>query len=190
MRKTNKHFIEAIKVHQEQERRKVRNKKISGNQLVLRKKLWPDVKETDLWDKKKHDGWTTIPRTMPLILDIVDSLSPRGCPASGVYFDLWCRVFDENFVTLGKPLEMAFTSGFHGQRREQAWTQRIDLLDKLGFIRLAGGLSGKRSYALILNPHKVINALRRKSVANVSKDLYDALAARAVEVKANDFTED
>jgi hypothetical protein len=165
------------------------NREISKSQIGLRQTLWPKVKESQLWNRKKQDGYTTIPRTMPLILSILNCLTPSGCPAAGVYLDLWCRVFDESFVTLNKPDDMAFTSGFTGQRRLQAWRKRLDLLQKLGFIKLADGSNGKYSYALILNPHKVILAINRNNSSRIPRNLFNVLADRAREVKAKDFTE-
>lgn len=164
-----------------------RNQEISKNQVGLREKIWPKVKESQLWNRKKQDGYTTMPRTMPIILSILDSLTPSGCPASRVYLDLWCRVFDESFVVLNKPDDMAFTSGFTGQRRLQPWKKRLYLLHKLGFIKLAEGSNGKYSFALILNPHLVIHNIRRKDISQIPKNLFNKLAERAMEVKAKDF---
>jgi len=164
-----------------------RNQEISKNRVGLRQKIWPGVKDTQLWNRKQQDGYTTMPRTMPLILSILDSLTPKGFPVAGVYLDLWCRVFDESFVVLNRPEDMAFTSGFTGQRRLQAWRKRLDLLQKLGFIKLAEGSNGKYSFALILNPHLVILSIRRKDISRIPKNLFNVLAERAREVKAKDF---
>jgi len=164
-----------------------RNKTIGQRQLGLRSKLWPEVKGEDLWDRKSHDGYTTLPRTMPLILEIMDSLSP-GFPVSSTYLDLWCRAFDEFFVTISNPSDVAFSSGFQGQRRAQAWNKRIDILAEHGFIKLAAGASGPRSYALIMNPHRVINALHGQHPSRIPKDLYNTLVARGIQIGEKDFS--
>lgn len=39
---------------------------------------------------------------MLLSLSIMDDLS-KGQPVSSTYLELWCRTFDESFVTLSKP---------------------------------------------------------------------------------------
>jgi hypothetical protein len=166
-----------------------RNKQISNSQFELRETLFPKIKEAQLWNRKKQTGFTTIPRTMPLILSIVTCISGSGVSAAKVYFDLWSRVFDESFVTLNKQEEMAFTSGFTGQRRLQTWRTQIDILQKLGFIKLAEGPNGPRSYALILNPHKVIRAIHAKDNSRIPKELFNTLASRAMEVKARDFSD-
>ena len=139
-----------------------------------------------LWHRKKKQGFVTIPRTMPLIINIIDSLAPKGKPVGGTYLDLWCRVFDEMIVNLDKPQDMAFSAGFRGQRGVQTWNGRIVILSRLGFIRLAPGSNGARSYALILNPYTVIKSRRSK----IEKALFNVLAERAATIKANDLTDE
>jgi hypothetical protein len=115
--------------------------KISEKQLKLRATLWPKLVEDDIWSRKKgggyNSGFTTIPKTLSVILVIIDKLSPKGNPASTVYLDLWCRIFDESFVTMaGKHGEMAFAAGYSGQRAIQTWSRRMDVLVDLGFIEI------------------------------------------------------
>ena len=162
-----------------------RNAKIAQQRVQLRASLWPDVTPEMLWHRKRSQGFVTIPRTMPLIINIIDSLTPKGKPVGSTYLDLWCRAFDEMIVNLDKQREMAFAAGFTGQRGVQTWSGRIDILSRLGFIRLAPGSSGPRSYALILNPYAVIKNRRQK----IEKSLYNVLADRAAIVKADDLSD-
>src|SRR5262245_6133245 len=104
-------------------------KKIAKRQLELRERLWPGVEETDLWSRTLYNGFTTMPKAMPLMLSIMDDLA-NGQPVSGTYLELWCRTFDESFVTLSKPREMAFHSGFTSQRGERTWKARLKILDE------------------------------------------------------------
>src|SRR5262245_53110390 len=104
-----------------------RLRKYIERQLNLRARLWPDVTEDDLWVRTERDGFSTIPRTMTLVLDIMDDMA-NGQPVSSTYLELWCRGFDECFVTLSKPREVAFHSGFTGQRAERTWAGRMRLL--------------------------------------------------------------
>jgi hypothetical protein len=160
--------------------------KVQKAQLILRDKLWPKLDGKKLWLRKGSKGFTTIPRTMPLLLEIMDSLS-NGKPISSAYLDLWCRAFDECFVTLNKPREMAFFSGYTGQRAEQTWVSRIKILQKLGFIDTKPGPSGQLSYALIWNPYDVVEQHYKKRTAGMREDLYNALLQRANEIKADDL---
>lgn len=168
------------------DKKTARNIAIATQQLNLRAKLWPEVKEDDLWNRKKKQGYTTIPRTMPLFMEIMDSMS-NGKPVSSVYLNLWCRAFDEHIIVLSNKEEMAFYSGFTGQRAIQTWTARLDILNTLGFIKLVPGPHGNRSYALIVNPYRVIRKHHEKKTAGISMALYNALVARAGEIKADDI---
>jgi hypothetical protein len=160
-------------------------KKIAQRQLDLRRRLWPHLTDGHLWQRTRHDGYATIPRTMPLIMSIMDDLA-NGQPVGPTYLELWCRAFDECFVTLSKPREMAFHSGFAGQRAERTWRGRMKILAALGFIDLQEGPSGPLSYALIYNPYLVIRRLYGTN-PGVRTDKFNALVERAGEIGASDF---
>jgi hypothetical protein len=156
-------------------------KKIAQRQLELRTKLWPDVGPEWLWSRHVHDGFTTLPRCMPIILSIMDDLA-KGQPVSMTYLELWCRSFDETFVVLSKPQATAFNAGFSGQRAERTWRTRLKLLEELKFIMLKGGSSGPASYALILNPYKIIAYHHQQKSDGLREDKWNALIERMSEV--------
>jgi len=162
--------------------------KVNERQLELRKRLWPDLSNDDLWLRKRSKGFTTIPRTMPLILTIMDALSP-GKPLSSVYLDIWCRAFDECLVVLNKRSEMAFSAGFFGQRAEQTWAGRVKLLADFGFIRIQSGPSGPLSYAVIIDPYKTISRHRIARTEGLTDALHNALCERAAEIGALDLNQ-
>lgn len=122
---------------------------------------------------------------MPLIISIIDDLA--GSPVGMAYLELWGRVFDEGFVTLSKPREIAFHAGFDGQRGERTWRAKMKLLAELGFIEIQSGPSGAMSYALILNPYLVIRRLHDQKRPGLREDKYNALVERAGEIGAEDF---
>ena len=122
-------------------------KQILEKKLALRNKLWPEISDDDLWTHRRKDGFIPIPRVMPLVLQIMDDLATK--PVASTYLDLWCRKFEEQFVTLNRPLkEYAFYAGFPGQRGEQTWKERARQLAKLGFIKVEPGAHGEFSYIL------------------------------------------
>jgi hypothetical protein len=164
-------------------------KKIAQRQIELRSKLWPFVTNDHLWNRKTSDGFSSVPRAMPLIMTIMDDMSD-GKRVSGAYLDLWTRAFDESFVTLSKPREMAFHAGFDGQRGERTWRERMKVLQKLRFIDLASGPSGTMSYAIIFNPYKVIKWHTRQDTPGLCKAKYAALMERALEIGASDLDDD
>ena len=161
-------------------------KKIAEKQLELRKKLWPDLDESRLWVRQKKDGFTTVPRSMPLFLKIMNELS-EGMPLASTYLDLWCRSWDECFVTLNREKEMAFHAGFTGQRAVMTWRARMKKLAELGFIDLKPGPSGDMSYAIIWNPYEVIKKLHSDKHPGLVEDSYNALIGRASEIGADDL---
>lgn len=156
--------------------------------MDLRKQLWPEVVDHELWQRKQSNGFTTIPRTIPFILNIMDALS-KGRPVSGAYLDLWCRSYDECFVVLNRPVEMAFSAGFSGQRAEQTWLSRIKILSDLGFVKVKSGPSGPMSYALIPNPYKIAKRLYDAKTEGFPEDIYNALLQRMTEIGAEDLSD-
>jgi hypothetical protein len=114
--------------------------KVAAKKLKLRAQLWPEFDEARLWHRSEKVGYVTIPRAMPLILEIMDNMS-KNRPVSSTYLDLWCRSYDDSFVVITKPREHAFAAGFTGQRAEGAWSARMRLLAELGFIEIKSGPS-------------------------------------------------
>ena len=82
---------------------------------------------------------------------------------------------------LSKQEEIAFHSGFTGQRAVRTWKGRLKLLAEMGFLKLAEGPSGDCSYALIMNPYHIIRDLHAAG-RGVRQDKYNALVARSVEI--------
>jgi hypothetical protein len=160
---------------------------MAKRQLELRQNLWPEATDEWLWSRHEYDGFTTLPKGMPLILSIMDDLS-KGQPVSSTYLELWCRTFDENFVVLSKPREMAFHAGFDGQRAERTWRARLEILADLNFIGLKEGPSGPLSYALIWNPYKVIKDHYDKKKSGLRQDKYNALLERMSEIGDSSIT--
>lgn len=77
---------------------------IAKKQLAIRELHWPTA-DAYLWDRKAHKGFTTIPKTMPMILKIMDEMT-KGAPVSSTYLTLWCNTWDNSFVVLNKNGEM------------------------------------------------------------------------------------
>tara|TARA_Y100000815_G_scaffold252830_1_gene257543 strand:- start:3331 stop:3891 length:561 start_codon:yes stop_codon:yes gene_type:complete len=162
-------------------------KKISKKIIELRAKLWPDLSPEDLWHRNVYDGFTSIPRTMPLIMNIIDDLAPGSKRTSMTYLALWGQAFDEMYVSLQNADELAFYSGYTGQRAVRSWKERLKELDKLGFIRTASGTAGEFSHAVILNPHFAIRRLHAAKIPGLTAAAYNALVERAIAISAEDM---
>lgn len=166
------------------EQRKKRISTAEKKRQEIRKAVWPELNERDLWLRSTSKGFTTIPRTLPLIVEIINCMT-KGAPAGNVYFELWCRAFDECFVDLDDEEGMAFATGFGGQRAVTTWRGRIQALEKLSFIDVKK--RGGHNYALILNPYHIIHAHHVQKTPGLTADHYAALQIRATDIGANDM---
>jgi hypothetical protein len=153
--------------------------------LDSREKLWPGVTNDHLWYRKERDGFASVPRTLPLIMGIADDLSGKGFPVGQTYLEMFCRLFDECFLTLNRPEELAFHSGFTGQRAVRTWRDRVRRLQELKFIDLKAGPLGEFSYALFWNPYHVIRDHHQAGRVQEAKWL--ALQVRANDIGATDI---
>lgn len=176
------------------------SRKREDRERMKRKELWPEITEGDLWHRKRCDGYTTIPRTLPLMLSIMDEMAGKGRPVSRTYLTLWGRVHDEALVRLTDENMAALESGFSGNRRTTGWRMRMRILKELGFIDAKESGSGEFTNVLVMNPHRVIkkhwtSATERDGFRlsqgkyRISEDKYRALYDRADEVGAIDFLE-
>jgi len=156
--------------------------KMNQKRLELRKQYWPTVPDDLLWVRHGKKGFITIPRTMPLVLSLLDEMS-KSKPLSGAYLALWCRTYDDCMVTITNPSYLAFESGFTGQRAVQTWMGRMKKLQELGFIMVEPGPAGPYSHVLLINPYIVI----RKLKDHLPAPKFNALIGRASEIGADDL---
>lgn len=169
---------------------------ITESEIALRNSLWSDAPSA-LWDRTVYGGFTTLPKTYPYIAKIMDDLS-KGFPLSSTYLALWCSTWDNAFVRLNRPADMAFAAGFSGERAERTWTDRLKRLENLGFVETKPSGASKFGFAFIPNPHGVIFKLyAAKSDPSASADVrelasglteaaFNAFVERALEIGAND----
>ena len=171
-----------------------RRNKAKESSVKMREHLWPNLKEDQLWLRtdKTRKGFTTMPRTMPLFVNLINDISKRvtdgkSVPAGKSYLVLWCRVFDEGFLKIESEAAAALEAGYSGERNVATWREHIGILKKLGFIDCIEGPSGPFQYIVILNPYKVVNALNAKGW--VQKTTYTSLFQRAMDIGATDLNE-
>jgi hypothetical protein len=160
-------------------------KKISKAQekaKALRDSVWPDLDEQMLWNRKSVSGFTTIPRTMPLVMNIIDALT-KNKPAGSAYFVMWCRTFDHSLLVIDNPMTLAVEAGFSGERALSTWKDRMRSLVELGFIDAKEGPSGPYHYVLLFNPHKVVWGLKGR----IQESTFRQLQTRAIEIGAKDM---
>lgn len=116
---------------------------------------------------------------LPLIVVLIRDLSNKSDPSS-VYWDLWARVFDEGFLAIRNPAELAYSSGYSGQRAVRTWTERMRQLKELGFIDFKPRTGSEIGYVLMLNP--ITRACQLRAEGKASEVWWNAFVERAEEV--------
>lgn len=157
---------------------------VSLKRRQLRMRLWPEVTDDILWLRTRSVGFTTIPRTLPIINKILDKHAGKGFPVSATYLALWCRVFDEGFVEIRNQRDLAHESGFGGPRAETTWKNRMRLLTELGVIDAKSGVQGDFQYVLMINPLQVIAKIYDTNRQDFD---YRSLLDRMMQVGAEDI---
>jgi hypothetical protein len=143
---------------------------------------WSDL---DGWLGQHEKGWFACPRTLPLFLALMNSkaISNKANPSS-VYLELISRTYGEGVVEMVQEEEHAYNSGYSGNRAVRSWQERMDILEKNGFINTVR-VNGRRKFAFILHPVDVVHKLRQEK--KVPADWWNAYQARQVEVKEPDY---
>ena len=144
-----------------------------------REMLFPEVHSSWLWHRTKNDGFITIPRTLPIVMEVIDTLS-KNQPAGHTYFGLWCRSPDHPVVTIENPAIFASEAGFKGERAVDTWRRRMKKLRELGFIMTRGGAAGDFHYVILINPNMAVEQLR--SAGEVQDALYAKFHDRTLEI--------
>ena len=139
---------------------------------------WPEVW---LWHRKQNDGFITIPRTLPLVMQAIDAQS-KGQPAGHTLFCLWARSPDHSVLSIENPATFAAEAGFMGERAVDTWRRRMKRLRELNFIQTKPGASGEFHYILLLNPNATMEWMRAHGL--VQTDLYSRFLERLTDVGA------
>lgn len=151
-----------------------------------RQTLWPDA-EQQVWDRKKHKGFTSVPRTLPYVELLMDALC-KNAPPSAAYRVLWMRAYEEHILKIENPAMLAAESGYTGQRAVNTWAQRMKSLVELGFIRAKKGPVSEYQTVLIVNPNLVLLELEKQGRFHNEEHqiLFDGFKQRAIDIGAKD----
>ena len=169
-----------------EKQQKVKRNKAQEKTLMMRNQLWPSLDESKLWNRKEKDGYATIPRTLPLLIELINDLSKsvnggKAAPAGRAYLALWCRAWDlVMMANIESELSAALEAGYSGERSISTWREHIKILQRLGFIDFKEGTSGPCQYVLLFNPYPVVKALRPQ----LQEKTYNAILQRAMDIGA------
>jgi hypothetical protein len=144
-----------------------------------REVLFPEVSTDWLWRRQKNNGYTTVPRTLPIVMEAIDALS-KSQPAGHTYFGLWCRSPDHPVLTIENPATLASEAGFKGERAVDTWKRRVRTLRDEGFIVTKPGAAGEFHYVLLLNPNLVMEWLRARG--RLQDSVYAKFHDRSLEI--------
>ena len=151
----------------------------------LRKGFWPDE---DFWAGSKEKGWFSAPRTLSLVLSLMDFkvLSDNKAP-SKVYLELLTRHVDGGFIEMKPAEEHAYAAGYLGKRGVRSWYERIQLLEKLGFIKTKPGGNRRFHYVLLVHPTVIVKRLYDEG--KVPEDWWTTYMSLQAEIGAPTFEE-
>lgn len=130
---------------------------------------FPGYPEPWLWHRLTHQGFSSIPRTLPLAMQAIDAQS-KGQPAGHTLFCLWARYPDNPLIIIENPAVFASEAGFFGERAVDTWRRRMKKLRELGFIVNKKGPSGDFHYVLLINPNAAVELMKQNGL--VQTDLY------------------
>ncbi|WP_218568971.1 hypothetical protein [Pseudomonas sp. 2FE] len=142
---------------------------------------FPNISDAWKWTRKTHDGFSTIPRTLPIAMQAIDAQS-KGQPAGHVLFCLWARSPDHPVITIENPSTFAAEAGFLGERAVDTWRRRMKKLRELQFIVTKPGASGEFHYVMLTNPNAAVEWMRTHSL--VQDGLYSRFIERLPEIGA------
>jgi hypothetical protein len=142
---------------------------------------FPGMDPRFMWSRKTNDGYTTMPRTMPIVMQAVDDAS-KGKPPGHVLFSLWSRAPDNPLLMIENPATFAAEAGFRGERAVDTWRKRMKRLKELWLISAKPGASGEFHYVLLMNPNTSVEWMRTHGL--VQDELYGRFRDRMAEIGA------
>ena len=143
---------------------------------------FPNTDDRYMWRRKVNDGFSTIPRTLPIVMQAVDAVS-KGKPPGHVLFCLWARAPDNPLIMIENPSTFAAEAGFSGERAVDTWRKRMKRLRELSMIMTKQGASGEFHYVLLTNPNTGVEWMRKNGM--VQDGLYGRFIDRMAEVGAS-----
>lgn len=127
----------------------------------MREALWPDS-SARVFPREggTEKGWFSAPRTLPLVLALLDDKSLAGkMDLTRTYVGLLADNYGEGLIEIGDESHYALLAGLKGARGVRSWRERVRQLATLGFIAVHDGLGGRIGFVMIIHPDIAIRAL-------------------------------
>jgi len=115
-----------------------------------------------VWPRAGEGGWFKGPRSLPLILAVVNTKQFRGAvDIASTYLALLAENWDEGLVEIKGESDAAMLAGFRADARGlRAWRDRMRKLEKLELVRIFPRGTQAIGYAVIMPPYDVLQRLR------------------------------
>lgn len=145
-------------------------------------------KGIDAWTGENEKGWFKAPRTLPLILELINSKAlSKGLNPSSVYLELLSRHIDGGIVEMTDEPIHAYCAGYFGSRAVRTWQERMRMLEEIGFIKTKQ--IGNQRYKFVLLVHPTVAVQQLRNEGKVDDVWWDAYHHRKIEVKEDTFEE-
>jgi len=130
-------------------------------------------------------GWFKAPRTLPLILALLSQKElTAGRDVSRVYLELLARHMDGGVIEIGNEADHAYAAGYTGTRAVRTWHERMQMLERLGFIKSKH--IGNQRYKLVLVVDPITAAAELRKQGRVPDSWWEAYLLRLMETKEAD----
>lgn len=123
--------------------------------LALRDQLFQDA-AAEVFDPSDRatKGYAQVPRVVPIVARLInDSDGPEN--AGPLYQVLWAQDWGQGILEVRSYRQLLYEAGYNakGNRVERTWEERVQILDRLGFIRTAERGLDRFGYILLVDPH-------------------------------------
>jgi hypothetical protein len=130
-------------------------------------------------------GWFKAPRTLPLILTLLSQRElTGGRDVARVYLELLARHLDGGVIEIGNEADHAYAAGYTGSRAIRTWHERMQLLEKLGFIKTKHVGNQRYKLVLLTDPLTAVASLYLRGT--VSEAWWEAYTMRLLETREAD----
>jgi hypothetical protein len=156
---------------------------IAKRREEIRLRYWSDE---DLWTGEKEIGWFSVPRSLPLVMNLLSSKEISGGKDPGsVYLELLSRQRGEGVIEMADEADHAFASGYDGNRAVRTWQERMKILEEVGFIRCVKVGNQRYKYVAIVHPTTAVRRLREQG--RIHDMWWDAYLANKRETREATF---
>lgn len=160
--------------------RSIASKVATQRRNTMRERLWPE--DTPYWKGPKDRGFFCAPRTLPLIVRLLNTKSVAGVEnLGGVYLDLLSRHIGQGIVEMDSEVDHAYAAGYSGQRSVRSWKERMKRLEELGFIRTKARGSLTHGYVFLVHPAIAVDELVKTNPGKVREEWLTAYQSLQVD---------